>query len=997
MSGETFEKKFLDKLAAGDTKAAEDLLDSVLVAPEDSSVNIFKRVVNAIRELRKGMKDGGKTVDEIEDALSKGRWYAAHAEQTIEVAKDTLKGSWSDIRKLYDQFIAAWEKESPENIYRAVFEGRFASVEHPVTKEAVSAFMSDIQELAQAKKVKVLVEGVEKEVPVYFDDIFHAFFLKEKDCVKSLKDAGFLNDFLDELRGYIEARPATYRGLIKQLSDDEFATIVADLKAVGKDADAALFTGLKEAAAREGAEGATILSVRTGEATEANLDEIVKKLEDAWDSAKGATPETRKAADSLCNDMIDNLKLTKTEKEYLSGKGLDETIETLKKDSDPKVRDVGEKYDSWWKRFKERAEDWLKGKGKSWDAATDEEKARGILHGFFGRKTPEVFACVSLVMLPQITERALWGSFVVRDLLNYYNLKNLSEGEIELRIDFCKTLCAGVAAAFAIELIALAYVLRKCPYVFRIVATMELPAIIVGSGSYLGGCALRVWDVEQRGASLVKEGVTLRIKTNVDDAYVIIDGYEYATSRYVDNSIRTRDYADELVGELPSGQMDFWITIFKQGYFPREIPFTIFPSDKGKEIKIEVNLEPLPEEYKEAFSDIIQDIEDMYAEKEELGFENLPAPCGGYAHPRIFEYDVTDVATVRVDSSPAGAEIWIYDDDAGWLAAGITPSDGKAKIKLPPGTWKVKLVRREDDRIVEEVEKEVTVYHGGIATPSEIYVKFGAPTPTAVFGYSPSDIYVGTEVTFDASGSSGGDDEAIVSYKWHFGDGTTATGSVVKHTFAEAGKYKVTLVVENESGNTASTSTTITVKEISPTPTPTPTPAPECPEPSAQISYIETTNPYVEQGIELSASGSSGGDTHTIISYEWDFGDGTTATGVSVRHAWKKTGKYKVVLTVTNDCGATDTATKEVTVKAINDVCDLIKARGGVSEITSVDIQQMILAFNGIIDYYFTVNRDAIYGMAAYKRGDIDTGDDLTGCKFAGFLRLWRLFEKMRR
>ncbi|RLC79539.1 MAG: hypothetical protein DRJ03_23300, partial [Chloroflexi bacterium] len=114
-------------------------------------------------------------------------------------------------------------------------------------------------------------------------------------------------------------------------------------------------------------------------------------------------------------------------------------------------------------------------------------------------------------------------------------------------------------------------------------------------------------------------------------------------------------------------------------------------------------------------------------------------------------------------------------------------------------------------------------------------------------------------------------------------------------------------------------------------------------------------------------------------------------------HAWKKTGKYKVVLTVTNDCGATDTATKEVTVKAIYDVCDLIKARGGVSEITSVDIQQMILAYNGVISYYFTVNRDAIYGMAAYKRGDIDTGDDLTGCKFAGFLRLWRLLERMRR
>ncbi|MCD6137467.1 MAG: hypothetical protein J7J91_02605, partial [Deltaproteobacteria bacterium] len=132
MSGDTFEKKFLDKLAAGDTKAAEELLDSVLAAPEDTSVNIFKRIVEAIKNARKTLKDAGRTADDIEDMLSGSKLYAAHAEQTIEVAKDTLKGSWSDIRKLYDQFISAWEGESPENIYRAVLEGGYVSVEHPV-------------------------------------------------------------------------------------------------------------------------------------------------------------------------------------------------------------------------------------------------------------------------------------------------------------------------------------------------------------------------------------------------------------------------------------------------------------------------------------------------------------------------------------------------------------------------------------------------------------------------------------------------------------------------------------------------------------------------------------------------------------------------------------------------------------------------------------------------------------------------------------------------
>jgi len=261
------------------------------------------------------------------------------------------------------------------------------------------------------------------------------------------------------------------------------------------------------------------------------------------------------------------------------------------------------------------------------------------------------------------------------------------------------------------------------------------------------------------------------------------------------------------------------------------------------------------------------------------------------------------------------------------------------------------------------------------------------PSPSGVgISITPSSPSVGELITFTGSAVDG-DGHAIVSWEWNFGDGSTATGQVVTHSYAKAGTYKVVLKVTNDCGEYATGKKEITVSEV----------APACPKPTANISYRETTKPYVEQEVEFSAVGSSGGDTRTIISYEWDFGDGTTATGVDVKHAWKTAGKYTVTLKVTNDCGATDTDTVEITVQSIYDVCDLIKARGGPSEITSVDIQQMILAYNGVISYYFTVNRDAIYGMAAYYKGDIDTGDDLTGCKFAGFLRLWRLFEKMRR
>jgi hypothetical protein len=48
-------------------------------------------------------------------------------------------------------------------------------------------------------------------------------------------------------------------------------------------------------------------------------------------------------------------------------------------------------------------------------------------------------------------------------------------------------------------------------------------------------------------------------------------------------------------------------------------------------------------------------------------------------------------------------------------------------------------------------------------------------------------------------------------YSWNFGDGTTATGPSVVHSFAQAGYYKVTLTVTDRGGNVRSTTQTVEV------------------------------------------------------------------------------------------------------------------------------------------------------------------------------------------
>ncbi|MCJ7756063.1 MAG: PKD domain-containing protein, partial [Thermoanaerobaculales bacterium] len=52
----------------------------------------------------------------------------------------------------------------------------------------------------------------------------------------------------------------------------------------------------------------------------------------------------------------------------------------------------------------------------------------------------------------------------------------------------------------------------------------------------------------------------------------------------------------------------------------------------------------------------------------------------------------------------------------------------------------------------------------------------------------------------------------------------------------------------------------------------------------------------------------------TIVSYEWSFGDGNTGTGVSGLYNFVSEGAYSVTLTVTDNEGATDTATTAVLV-----------------------------------------------------------------------------------
>jgi PKD repeat protein len=163
--------------------------------------------------------------------------------------------------------------------------------------------------------------------------------------------------------------------------------------------------------------------------------------------------------------------------------------------------------------------------------------------------------------------------------------------------------------------------------------------------------------------------------------------------------------------------------------------------------------------------------------------------------------------------------------------------------------------------------------------------------PVASFTETAESVNTDEPITFDASDSSD-PDGSIVAYSWDFGDGATGTGVSVQHAYSQDGTYIVTLTVTDDDGATDTISATKTVLNRSP------------------IASFTKSAETVSSGesIHFDASGSHDPDG-TIVSYSWDFGDGNTATGVEVDHAYEDDGVYTVTLTVIDDGDATGSAT----------------------------------------------------------------------------------------
>ena len=228
---------------------------------------------------------------------------------------------------------------------------------------------------------------------------------------------------------------------------------------------------------------------------------------------------------------------------------------------------------------------------------------------------------------------------------------------------------------------------------------------------------------------------------------------------------------------------------------------------------------------------------------------------------------------------------WSFGDNA----TATTKNINVQHVYAAPGTYLVTL------KITNSAQSVTTTVPVRVATKkgcanlgaASFFIAYNGPKSQC--SYVNKDICSNLEdVAFNAAPDLGFDPSCVTGFEWDFGDGSgKATGQSAAHKFAAAGIYNVQ-VTATDGVTTVTYSVAVRVRDenfIS-----------DC-------IYDFTIGPHIVNGVtqayefEFRAAGVGGA---TAASYEWDFGDGTTATTTTplAVHAYGDAKPHVVTLSV---------------------------------------------------------------------------------------------------
>jgi len=205
------------------------------------------------------------------------------------------------------------------------------------------------------------------------------------------------------------------------------------------------------------------------------------------------------------------------------------------------------------------------------------------------------------------------------------------------------------------------------------------------------------------------------------------------------------------------------------------------------------------------------------------------------------------------------------------------------------------LVNRTD-----QFEGNVRLHCGADANASMLVVPFDAPVVSAsqnippVADAGPNIVRARTGVAVSFHGSAADADGTPVSYNWSFGDGANATGQNVTHMYLFPGNFSVRLVVRDDEGASANDSLWVRINY------------------PPVIKYV----PFTVSGNQVSLrADATDPDPEDVLTYRWDFGDGSNISSPSPVHIYTAAGNYTVTCTVFDSWGDNATASVNLSIE----------------------------------------------------------------------------------
>ena len=156
------------------------------------------------------------------------------------------------------------------------------------------------------------------------------------------------------------------------------------------------------------------------------------------------------------------------------------------------------------------------------------------------------------------------------------------------------------------------------------------------------------------------------------------------------------------------------------------------------------------------------------------------------------------------------------------------------------------------------------------------------PKPTATFT-SDKTYACSSPASFQFTNTTSGS----VSQRWDFGDGGTSTDANPKHIYNAFGNYTVSLIVTGSNGCNDTIVKPGLIQVVRPQVTINNLPVKGC------LPFTVPFNATVNVA-------------DNVVSYRWDFGDGTTSTQQSPVKTYTTEGSYTVKLVITTASGCTD-------------------------------------------------------------------------------------------